>query len=670
MVFYKLIRYDESNSRFQQEARATKGWPIMWKRLAEPAKAVLRQAGRAALEDGNDGILPEHLLLAMLQDRDPVGKVLIERLRGNLVTISARLRTAARSQAVGQAAPSISPEKEGHGEIDGMALSVRGAHVMEWADAEAQALDQTSIGPEHLLMGLLREGEGAAFELLAEAGITLEKIRAELGNPLLSLDEAAKFLGISRPTLYRLLSQGDLTGLKAGRQWRFRKADLNRYLKRGPVAALTPVDAVDAELKFFQTELVNIGLTLPEEDETLEDVGERKIAQLLAAIVRLAIARRASDIHAEPTRQDGVSFFLLRYRQEGALREVRRLPMRLQDALLLRAKIEAGAEGGEKRLPQDGRILLTEGEQEFELHPAFLPTLFGEAVTVRIVDRSQGLVTLAQIGIGEEHPLREWLARPNGLILFSGPTGSGKTTTLIAALQAVAGPERKAMSVENPITYTLPHVTQTQVHERFGLTFGTILNAIWRQDPDIVMLGELPDREAAVTANELALTGHLVLCQLPMSSAAETVQQLLDMGVEPFLLARTLTGVVSQRLVRRLCAECKTPAEFAVDDPLLEQARLLAAAGGYEIPTDAVFLRGRGCERCRHTGYRGRVALYELLPATRPIVEAVLHRADAAALSAIAVEEGMRTLAAEGVRQAVEGQTSLEEALRAIMIST
>ncbi len=642
----------------------------MWERLTERAQVAVQIAGQEAARVGASEISPEHLLFAMLRESDTVGMLLIERAGGNLAEIRSTLATFLNAQEPGKGASSAETRPESTEAADtrpengSPEWDERGTKVLSWAEAEAQGLDQNFIGTEHLLLGLLREGTGQAFQLLTEAGVTLEKSRAKLANPLLSLDEAAKFLGISRPTLYRLLNQGDLTGLKAGRQWRFSKFDLTRYLKRGPVAAVTSVAAVDTELTFFGTELANLGLTLPEEEETLADIGERKVTQLLAAIVRLAIARRASDIHAEPTRQEGVACFLLRYRQAGVLHEIRRMPMRLQDALLLRAKIEAGAEGNEKRLPQDGRVMLTEGEQEFELHLAFLPTLFGEALTVRIIDRAKGLVTLKQIGIGEEHPLREWLARPNGLILFSGPTGSGKTTTLIAALQQVAGPERKAMSVENPIEYTLPHVTQTQVNERIGLTFGTILNAIWRQDPDIVMIGDLLDRDAAVAANELALTGHLVLGQMPATSAVETIQFLLDRGVEPFLLARTLTGVVSQRLARRLCVDCRMPTEILPTDPLLEQARRLAGAGGYEIPANAVFLRGMGCDRCRHSGYRGRVALYELLPSTRPVVEAILHRADTAALTTIALAEGMRTLIAEGVRQAVEGQTSLEEALR------
>lgn len=634
----------------------------MWERLTERAKAAVRLAVQRG---GAEGASPEDLLAAMLRESDTVAMLLVERAGGDLASLRSSLEATRPTSKGAQRQSETLPPQTADGVDNASAWDARGAKVMEWAAEEAQRLDQNYLGTEHLLLGLLREGAGTAFQLLSEVGVTLENARAELASPLLSLDEAAKFLGVSRPTLYRLLSQGDLTGLKAGRQWRFSKFDLTRYLKRGPVAAVTPVDAVDSELAFFRSTLEQIGHALPEEDETVADLGERKVAQLLAAVVRLAILQGASDIHVEPIRQEGVSALLLRFRRDGVLHEIRRLPMRLQEALLRRAKQEAGLDSNEKRLPQDGRLLLTEEEREFELYLGFLPTLFGEAVTVRILDRAAGLVNLAQIGIGEIHPLREWLARPNGLILFSGPTGSGKTTTLIASLQAVAGPERKAMSVENPISFTLPHVTQTQVNARIGLTLSAILNALWRQDPDVVMIGELPDQEAAVTANELALTGHLVLCQLTMPSAADTVQHLLDMGVEPFLLARTLIGVVSQRLVRRLCTECKAPAELAPDDPIREQAARLAAAGGYEIPAEAVFFRGLGCDRCRRTGYRGRIGLYELLPADRPVVEAVLRRADVAELTAVAISSGMRTLLAEGIRQAVEGNTSLEEALRA-----
>jgi type IV pilus assembly protein PilB len=482
------------------------------------------------------------------------------------------------------------------------------------------------------------------------------------GEELLTLDQAVQLLGASRPTLYRWLAQGEIKGLKVGRQWRFRRAELMAYMERDPLAvASAPEEAVEAELAFFAGELSKIDATLPAGEE------ESQIDRLIRQIYTLAIASSASDIHLEPVRQGDRADYWLRLRIDGKLHEVRRLPMSLHEALNLHFKQQANLDLTERRMPQDGSIRVSYGGKDYILLVATLPTLYGEAITVRILLKELLLMTLDRIGITSDHPLRGWIRQPSGVILVVGPTGSGKTTTLYSCLNEIASPERKTFLIEAQADAAIPAATTVQVNERAGMTYAAALRAVFRHDPDVVYVSDLPEREAARAVPEYALTGHLVLAQMAASSAADAVQRLVAIGVEPFAVGMALIGVVAQRLPRKICANCKEPYTLEPSNPLFVQAQQWAAAGGYDLPDGVTLHRGRGCEQCRHTGYRGRMPLYETMPWNTTLLEALLGRASTQELTDIAVGEGMRTLFAEGIAKVVEGQTTLDEVFRVTM---
>jgi type IV pilus assembly protein PilB len=482
------------------------------------------------------------------------------------------------------------------------------------------------------------------------------------GEELLTLEEAVQFLGTSKPTIYRWLAQGEIKGLKVGKQWRFRRPDLVAYLERDPLAvAAAPERAVEEALAFFGGELKRLGAAVPGTETPGEEAG---MDRLIRQIFTLAIASSASDIHLEPVRQGDRSDYWLRLRIDGKLQEIRNLPMSLHEALNLHLKQQANLDLSERRMPQEGRLQFSYGGRDFVLLIATLPTLYGEAVTVRILTKEQLLVKLDRIGISDEHPLHRWIHQPNGIVLVVGPTGSGKTTTLYSCLYEIAAPDRKTFMIEAQVDAVIPYTTTVQVNERAGMSYGAVLRSVFRHDPDILYISDLLDRDAARAAPEYALTGHLVLAQMAADSAADAAQRLVALGVEPFAVGMSLIGVVSQRLARKVCANCKEPYTLDPSSPFFTQAQQRAAAGGYEMEDGVTLYRGRGCEQCRQTGYRGRVPLYETLTWSPALMEALLRRATTQELTDIAVAEGMRTLIAEGVARAVEGQTTLDEVFR------
>ena len=485
----------------------------------------------------------------------------------------------------------------------------------------------------------------------------------------LNVEEAAQFLGVSKPTLYRLLSSGALKGLKAGKQWRFDKNVLTAYLNRSPVEASAPsAEITDAEIRYFQSELGKRGHEFGEAPASKGE--EEKIHLLFDLIVYLAIRSHASDIHLEPTKDDGKGSLLLRYREDGLLATIRNFPIELYEPLLIKIKQRAGMESNERRLPQHGRILMNVSEKRFELVAATLPILHGESVTIRIVDREHILPTLEQIGVIGDDPLLEWISRPNGIVLFTGSPGSGKDTTLYAAVREIAREESKVLSIEDPVEFLLPHTTQAEVNKKNGLTFISILKAFWRQDPDILVIRGLEEPEGIRMAVEFGLTGHAVLMNLNASSAALGLRILLDSGVEPLSLARTLIGVSSQRLLRRICSDCKESYPLESSDPIYQRLKELGKAGGFSFPENVTLSRGKGCASCQNRGVRGRVALHERLPNSPLVSEAILRGAEASEISQIAVGEGMKTLFGEGLRMATEGIIALDELLREVSPSS
>lgn len=479
---------------------------------------------------------------------------------------------------------------------------------------------------------------------------------------LLTLDEALQFLGISRPTLYRWLAQGEITGLKAGKQWRFRKADLQAYVARDPLAdsdAPEPLVAAEvAALKEAQPTTA-AAQTVDQEIET-----PHGIEAVFHAICDLAFASNASDIHLEPVRLADRSDYWLRMRVDGTLQEIRRIPNALHASLNLCIKQAANLDLVERKIPQEGGIPYTHDGKSFVLTVATLPTLHGESITVRIQEKERMLMSLETIGIPQDHPLRTWIGSASGLILFSGPTGSGKTTTIYSCLNEISRPERKTFAVAETLDAVIPNTTAVIVNERAGLGYGPALRSIWQHDPDVLFIGDGAVAEAARALPAFALTGHLVLAQLQAGSAAAAAVHLVNCGAEQFAVAMSLTGILSQCLARKICAECKKPVSMAASHPLLVSAWELAKRGGLEMPAEFALSRGRGCDRCRNTGYRGRIPLYEAMEWSQSLVEAMQRRASVEELEEIAVSQGMITIGAAGVAKALAGETTLEEVFR------
>jgi excisionase family DNA binding protein len=492
------------------------------------------------------------------------------------------------------------------------------------------------------------------------------------GEELLTLAEAVEFLGTSRPTMYRWLDRGEVKGLKVGKQWRFRKSDLVAYMERGPVAVATaPAEELEAEIQFLDEELRRAGAERPEEEGEEAGATVNQVADLGRRIMTLAFIQGASDIHLEPVRQGNDAYVLLRHRIDGLLHEVRRLPIRLHEALTLYLKDAAGMELSERRLPQDGRIHVTHAGHVFELRVSCLNTIHGEAIVIRIIDRTATrLVGLEQLGLSREdlEKIRALLREPNGVILAAGPVGSGRSTLLYSMVQATADVGKKTFIVADYVEHALPYTTPVPLNKKGGLTLVAALRGVMRHDPDVVMVDEMPDLQAAQMVQSMSLTGHTVLVPVQARGAAEAVRSLMEMGVEPDSLAGTILGVVCQRLVRRICETCKEPYHAAGEDSLVEWMRTRAATGGYEMPDEAQRHRGRGCDRCRNTGYKGRIGLFEVMVVDESMAEAILRGASGDELQDLALERGMLTLFADGARKVVEGITTPDEVRRALAV--
>ena len=380
---------------------------------------------------------------------------------------------------------------------------------------------------------------------------------------------------------------------------------------------------------------------------------EAPVVRIVNRLISRAVESRASDIHIEPLEHN----LRVRYRIDGVLREVETPPLQLRAAIISRIKIMARLNIAERRLPQDGRIKLAVRGKDIDLRVATMPTMHGEAVVLRILDR--GSVALDFTALGFEDAglaaYREALARPNGIILVTGPTGSGKTTTLYASLIELNTPDRKVLAVEDPIEYQLDGVNQVQIKPQIGLSFAHVLRSMLRHDPDVIMVGEIRDLETAQIAIQAALTGHLVLSTVHTNNAASTLTRLLDMGVEDYLMTSTLNAIVAQRLVRRLCQDCCKPYT-----PLPELLAQLGLAGRDGV----TFWRPGGCSKCNDTGYFGRISINEVLVMSDQVRRQILHHAEATELQRAALATGMRPMFHDGVGKAAAGITTIEEVLR------
>ena len=455
---------------------------------------------------------------------------------------------------------------------------------------------------------------------------------------------------------------------------------IGRYLGRPTTPVLSPPDAINAAIDAAyggQTGQAQAlldrmpRLERPERDDVLAavrdlagredllDVASRApTIQLVNLILFEAVQARASDVHVQPTEHD----LAVRMRIDGVLYDLFTLPKAIQDEVVSRLKVMGRMNIAEKRLPQDGRAGVQIGERTVDLRIASLPTSFGERVVVRLLDKDRRLLDLADLGMsgGELQKFRRLVNAEHGIVLVTGPTGSGKTTTLYAALREIDRGRRNVLTLEDPIEYQLEGVSQTQVSEKKGMTFASGLRSVLRQDPDIIMVGEIRDRETAVMAIQSALTGHLVFSTLHTNDAASAVTRLLDLGIEPYLLASSLSGVLAQRLVRRVCPNCGEATagslgqldELGVDNEHIRFAKTR---------------RGVGCPECRGTGYRGRLGLFELLSIDEPVRRQILARAAASDVKSVAVDGGMRTLHDDGVAKVLDGLTTVDELHRVTM---
>lgn len=392
-------------------------------------------------------------------------------------------------------------------------------------------------------------------------------------------------------------------------------------------------------------------------DEMAEDAS---IVRFVNQIIHEAMNDRATDIHVEPLEHE----LRVRYRIDGLLYEAAIPPSikRFQSAIISRVKIMADLNIAERRLPQDGKIKIRATDKEYDLRVSTVPTPYGESIAIRILSRESELVSLNRLGLDEHNQglLRAMISKPHGIMFVTGPTGSGKSTTLYASLSEINNTDKKILTVEDPIEYRIPGVTQVQVQEHIDLTFKNVLRSFLRQDPDVIMVGETRDAETAQTAIQAALTGHLVFSTLHTNDATGAVSRLMDMGIEPFLIASSVEGLIAQRLVRVLCQHCKQPYQPG--------AEVIKRLQGQKFDFEnATFMRPVGCEKCRFTGFRGRTAIYEIVKITEELKALIVDRKPANVLKRQAIASGLRTIREDGFHKVRDGVTTIDEVMRVTM---
>ncbi|HVE92918.1 MAG TPA: GspE/PulE family protein, partial [Actinomycetota bacterium] len=426
------------------------------------------------------------------------------------------------------------------------------------------------------------------------------------------------------------------------------------------LAAINRLRRMDAEMEDLTS---TIDVSDDDQPDDLSKIGESTddapIVKFVNLLITQAIQDRASDIHIEPTEKD----LRVRFRIDGVLHEVMRSPKNIQSGVISRLKIMAEINIAERRIPQDGRMSIAAHGKKIDLRVATLPTVWGEKVVMRILDNSTALLKLTDLGFLPENFMRyeESYTKPYGMILVTGPTGSGKSTTLYSTLNIVSTPDKNVITVEDPVEYRLPGINQVQTNVKAGLTFAAALRSILRSDPDVVLIGEIRDHETAQIAIEAALTGHLVLSTLHTNDAPSAITRLIEMGIEPFLVGSAIDCVLAQRLARRLCPKCKDP--YTPTEDALVAARFPWKPGD-EIPT---LYRPAGCTACSKTGYKGRMALHEVMPVSEEIERMAVERRSSEDINRVAQDLGMLTLRNDGMAKVLKGQTSLEEIFRVVV---
>ena len=411
--------------------------------------------------------------------------------------------------------------------------------------------------------------------------------------------------------------------------------------------------AEDTVQEMEEDDLSFLAAELEEPTDLLEVTDDAPIIRLVNSLLSQAIRERASDIHIEPFEKDVIA----RFRIDGILYNILTIQKRYQASIASRVKIMSGLNIAEKRLPQDGGMRIKIGGKDVDIRVSIVPTAFGERIVLRLLYRESALLPLEQIGFSGEYldQFNELITRPHGIILVTGPTGSGKTTTLYASLSKINSPDKNIITIEDPIEYQLKGIGQIQVNAKIQLTFAAGLRSVLRQDPDVILVGEIRDSETAEIAIQAALTGHLVFSTLHTNDAAGAVTRLIDMKIEPFLISSSVMAILAQRLVRVLCKECREPYEITPAE--ITELEFKTAAG-------ATVYRAKGCEACFHTGYLGRKAIYELLIVDDHIRQLIMKNTDAATLKAAAMQYGMRTLRQDGANNVLKGITSVDEVVR------
>lgn len=519
-------------------------------------------------------------------------------------------------------------------------------------------LDKKIVTPEALAKAL-GEYVGVPY---------IEKITEKMADVNILAKVPLKFLRENK--VMPIVVDGQLTIVTANPMQFGPVDDLNLLLGGGlPYAVASSKTIVDAINRYYPLEGTKQMIEeLEEESPQVEDVefgdldehdivsmaAEAPIIKLVNHILYQAVKQEASDIHIEPYEKE----LLVRYRIDGVLYTTMTPPKRIQDALISRIKIMANLNIAEKRIPQDGRIDLRVAGKPYDIRVSILPVQFGERIVMRLLDKSKSFSKLGDIGFSKRDlsVVQKAIAKPNGIIYVTGPTGSGKTSTLYAILGELNKPDVNIITVEDPVEYQMKGIGQVQVRSKIGMTFAAALRSILRQDPDIIMIGETRDQETAQIAVQAALTGHLVLSTLHTNSAPATITRLLDMGMEPYLIASSLDLCLAQRLIRKLCPLCKQPYK-----PTSEE---LAMIGLTPKETENVTLyKPIGCEECSQTGYKGRMAIFELMETTPEIAKLIMERADTNVLKQQAMKDGMKLLVQDGIRRILEGLTSIPEVL-------
>jgi type IV pilus assembly protein PilB len=560
----------------------------------------------------------------------------------------------------------------------------------ESADQLADLLEATGLVP-HDGLELVRQradASGSFAEALIEEGLGSSEAAARAlarrtGLPLVDLNEVGTSFDATESVPLRVLQRAvavpyavedDRLRIAIADPRNLNAIDELRLASRRAIElAVAPREDILVELKRLAraSEMYGTRDAVEAEDDDAVDedeleaedgVSDGPLVRLVNSIIFQAAEDGASDVHFEP-QEDGL---VIRLRIDGVLHELQRVPKRMAVGVTTRLKVLAKLDIAERRKPQDGRISLNAkaAGRLLDVRVATLPTVDGESVVLRLMDKSRSTPTLEELGFSAamRTQLDEILKRPTGALLSTGPTGSGKSTTLYAALAQISRPEINIITVEDPVEYRLPGVNQVQINQRAGLTFATALRSILRSDPDVVMVGEIRDGETAKISIEAALTGHFVLSTMHTNDAPSAITRLTEMGVEPFVTGSALTGVLAQRLARRLCAHCcemYTPTSEELVHARLSQEQMAAADG-------AVLYRKRGCPRCAHTGYRGRTGVFQLLRVNEELESLAARKASREELERAAMANGMRTLWDDGLEKVTAGLTSLEELARVV----